>query len=104
MQKAPATYKNALKGVNVQNLTSEIYSQLNIPEKLRGVVITNIESGSPSETALMRGDVLIEINRKAVANIDDYDAAVSQIKPEEDVLLLVFRRGSTIFVTLGGEE
>ena len=104
VQKAPTTYENALKGVNVQNLTSEIYTQLNIPEKLRGVVITNIERGSPSETALMRGDVLMEINRKAVANIDDYEVMVSQIKPEQDILLLVFRRGSTIFVTLSGKE
>jgi serine protease Do len=104
VKKEPVTYKNALKGVNVQNLTSEIYTQLSIPEKLRGVVITNIESGSPSETVLMRGDVLTEINRKAVANIEDYDASVSKIKPEQDILLLVFRRGSTIFVTLDGEE
>ena len=104
VQKASATYKNALKGINVQNLTSEIYSQLNIPEKLRGVVITDIERGSPSETELMRGDVLMEINRKAVASVDDYEVMVSKIKPEQDILLLVFRRGATIFVTLSGEE
>ncbi|UCH80389.1 MAG: PDZ domain-containing protein, partial [Nitrospiraceae bacterium] len=88
---------------NVQNLTPEVYSQLNIPDKLRGVVITSIESGSPSETALMRGDVILEINRKAIADVDDYEAWVSQIESEQDVLLLIFRRGSTIFVTLSGE-
>ena len=104
VQKTPATYANALKGVTVQNLTAAIYNQLNIPEQLRGVVITDIEGGSPSETALMRGDVLMEINRKAVANIDDYEAMVSQITSEQDVLLLIFRRGSTIFVTISGKE
>jgi serine protease Do len=104
VKKTPATYKNALNGVTVQNLTSAIYNQLNIPEQLRGVVITDIERGSPSETALMRGDVLMEINRKAVANIDDYEEMVSQITSEEDVLLLVFRRGSTIFVTISAVE
>jgi serine protease Do len=103
IKKAPATFKNALKGINVQNLTPEVYSQLNIPDKLRGVVITSIESGSPSETALMRGDVILEINRKAIADVDDYEARVSQIESEQDVLLLIFRRGSTIFVTLSGE-
>ncbi len=104
VQKTPAAYKNVMKGVNVQNLTSAIYDQLNIPEQLRGVVITDIERGSPSETALMRGDVLMEINRKAVANVDDYEAMVSQITSGQDVLLLVFRRGSTIFVTISGKE
>jgi serine protease Do len=103
-EKQPAQFKNALKGVSVQNLTPEAYRQLNLPEKIRGVVVTDIEGGSPSETALMPGDVILEINRKAISNIDDYEAMVSKIKIDQDLLLLVFRRGSTIFVTLSGEQ
>ena len=99
-QKARAEYKNALKGVRVQNLTPDIYRQLSIPEKIRGIVVMNIESGSPSETSLRPGDVIQEINRKAILNIKDYEAIVSKIKPDKDVLLLVFRRGSTIFVSI----
>ena len=103
-EKQPAQFKNALKGVSVQNLTPEAYRKLNLPEKIRGVVVTDIEGGSPSETALMPGDVIIEINRKSISNIDDYEAMVSKIKIDQDLLLLVFRRGSTIFVTLSGEQ
>jgi serine protease Do len=99
-QKAPAEYKNALKGVRVQNLTPDIYRQLSIPKKIRGVVVMDIESGSPAETSLRPGDVIQEINRKAISNIKDYEAIVSKIKPDKDVLLLVFRRGSTIFVSI----
>ena len=99
-QRAQAEYKNALKGVRVQNLTPDIYRQLSIPEKIRGIVVMNIESGSPSETSLRPGDVIQEINRKAILNIKDYEAIVSKIKPDKDVLLLVFRRGSTIFVNI----
>jgi len=103
-QKAlPRAYKNALRGVSVQNLTPELYRQLNLPEKIRGVVVTEVESGSPAETKLIPGDVILEINRKAVANVEDYEAIVSRIKPHEDVLLLVFRRGSSIFITISGE-
>ncbi len=103
IQKVPTVFKNALKGISVQNLTPDIYRQLNLPEKIRGVVVTDIEPGSPTETSLMPGDVILEINRKAISNIEDYESIVSKIKPEKDVLLLVFRRGSTIFITISGK-
>ena len=102
-EKTPAVFKNALKGVSVQDLTPDIYRQLNLPEKIRGVVITDIESESPADTRLMPGDVILEINRRAISNIEDYESIVSKIKPDMDVLLLVFRRGSTIFITISGE-
>ncbi len=104
IQKAsPSVYENALKGISVQNLTSEMYRELNLPEKIRGIVIINIEGGSPAETKLVTGDVILEINRKAIANTEDYEVIVSRIKPDEEVLLLVFRRGSTIFITISGK-
>jgi len=102
-EKVPTTYENALRGVVVQNLTPEAYRQLNLPEKMRGVFITGIEGGSPAESALLPGDVILEINRKAVSNAEDYKNIVSEIKPDKDILLLIFRKGSTIFVTIGGE-
>ncbi|GBD97080.1 MAG TPA: DegQ family serine endoprotease [Nitrospirae bacterium] len=102
-EKTPAVFQNALKGVSVQDLTPDIYRQLNLPEKIRGVVITDIESESPADTRLLPGDVILEINRKAISDIEDYEAIVSKIKPDMDVLLLVFRRGSTIFITISGE-
>ncbi len=101
-EKIPTVYENALRGVSVQNLTPEIYSKLNLPEKMRGVVVADIDSGTPAETALMPGDVILEINRKAVATVDDYKALVSDIKPDKNILLVVFRKGATLFVTIGG--
>jgi len=102
-EKIPSEFENALRGVTVQNLTPEVYRQLNLPDKLRGVVISNIESGSPASAALLPGDVILEINRKAVANTENYKAVVSEIKPGKDILLLIYRKGATIFVTIGGE-
>ncbi|MBI5740851.1 MAG: DegQ family serine endoprotease [Nitrospirae bacterium] len=102
-EKVPTRYENALRGVVVQNLTPEVYRQLNLPEKMRGVIITGIEDDSPAESALLPGDVILEINRKAVSNSEDYKNIVSEIRPDKDILLLIFRKGSTIFVTIGGE-
>jgi serine protease Do len=104
-QKTTPSVKNALNGVSVQNLTPDIYRQLNLPDKMRGVIVSDVESGSPAETRLLPGDVILEVNRKAVSSIEDYESIVSEISPDSDLLLLVFRRGSTIFVTIrGGQE
>jgi serine protease Do len=46
----------------------------------------------------------MEINREKVTNTEDYEAIVSQIKPDEDILLLIFRNGSSLFVTLSAKE
>ncbi len=100
-QKAPPTvYKNALRGVSVQNLTPELYRQLNLPDKIRGIIVSDIESNSPAKTKLIPGDVILEINRKAIASLQDYEAVVSKIKPDEDMLLLVFGRGVSVFITI----
>jgi len=95
--------ENALKGVSVLDLTPEIYTKLNLPEKIRGVVVANIEPGSPAETSLAPGDVILEVNRKGITSVEDYEARVSKIKPDRDILLLLFRMGSTIFATISGE-
>ena len=95
--------ENALRGVSVLDLTPEIFDKLNLPEKIRGVVVANIEPGSPAETSIAPGDVILEVNRKGIANVEDYEAMVSKIKPDRDILLLIFRRGSTIFATISGE-
>ncbi len=102
-QKVATEYKNALRGVSVQDLNPDIYRKLNIPEKIRGIVVTDVEPGSPAESRLMPGDVILEINRKATPSLDEYEAIVSKIITDKDILLLVFRRGSTTFVAISGK-
>ena len=93
-------YENALRGVSVRDLTSELYTQLNIPEKIKGVVVSDIKPGSPAEEKLLEGDIIQQINKKAVANSQDYESIVSKIKSDEDILLLVFRKGHSVFITI----
>ncbi len=102
-QKTSTRYKNAMRGISVQDLNPDLYRKLNLPDKIMGVVVTDVEPGSPAEARLTPGDVILEINRKASSNLEDYELIVSKIKPDKDVLLLVFRRGSTIFVTISGK-
>jgi serine protease Do len=91
-------YENVLKGVQVQELTADIRKSLGVPEKVKGVVVTFVEEA----VGLERGDVIIEVNRTPVPGVKEYDAVVSKIKPEGTVLLLVYRDGGIIYLTLSG--
>src|SRR5262245_12548593 len=52
---------NVLASLRVQALDAASMSQLNIPAKLTGVVVTSVENGGPAEAAgLQRGDVIQE--------------------------------------------
>lgn len=93
-------YNNLLRGVTVQNITPEISQKLNLPKKLRGVVVSDIDEDSPASMVLAKGDVIQEINRQRITNVATYENIVSKLKPEESILLLIFRNGSSIYVTL----
>ena len=94
------SYENVLKGVTVQEMTPELAQRLKIPDRITGVIISDVDEDSLSSGVLTQGDVIQEINRKKVTNVKDYQELVSKIKKGEDVLLLIYRRGTSLFVTL----
>lgn len=102
MQKVSGEYDNYLKGVHVQNITPEMRKALNIPKRITGVIITGIDYGSPAGGLLAENDVILEINRKRISNMKDYEAVVSKIKSDKDILLVVYRNGLTRYITLSG--
>lgn len=102
-QKLSAKYDNILKGVHIQDITPEQRKGLNIPKRVSGVIIAEIEAGSDAESVLAKDDVIIELNKKKIGNVNDYEETVSGIKSSEDVLLLIYRGGSTIWITLSGK-
>ena len=92
-------YENALKDVHVQDLTPELRQSLGISKKVKGVVVTD----APQRTGLKRGDVLLELNRRPVESVSDYDKLASKIRKDQDVLLLVYRDGGVFYMTLSWE-
>jgi serine protease Do len=101
MQKSSkAEYNNLLNGVSVQELTPEMSGKLRLPKKLKGVIVSDVEEDSPAAMMLLQGDVIQEINRQKITNVVEYEKVVSRIKPGSDILLLVFRGGSSLFITL----
>ena len=93
-------YQNVMKGITVQDVSPELAKKLRIPDKIKGVIISDIEDSSMAAGILAQGDVIQEINRRKVTGTKNYTDVVSKIKKDESVLLLVFRGGSSLFVTL----
>ncbi|HVA95774.1 MAG TPA: DegQ family serine endoprotease [Candidatus Dormibacteraeota bacterium] len=90
----------ALKGVQVQNLTRALAQQLGLPASSTGVVVTEVDSSSAAAAAgIQQGDVIEEVNRKPVRNVNQYEQAIAGAG-NQPVLLLVSRGGVTHFIVV----
>lgn len=91
----------ALVGVEVRNLNAEIAERLGLPPDSKGVVITDIDpSSKAAEAGLRVGDIINEINREPVKNVEDFKRIVAKLGKDENPLLLVKRREGKFFVVV----
>jgi serine protease Do len=89
--------KDALEGVTLENLDADSAKQLGLSPTAKGVVVSDIDPSSPlAESGLRRGDVIQEVNHQAVRNVSELNEVIR--KGGKNVLLLVNRQGSTLFI------
>jgi serine protease Do len=68
-------------GMELETVTSDIAKELGIPDNLKGVVVSNVAYGSAADKAgLVRGDIIVEVDRKPVKNVDDFYSVVKEKK------------------------
>jgi serine protease Do len=91
-------------GISVQALTAEIAEQLGYAEE-NGVVISDVEAGSPAaEAGLRRGDLIKEIDKVEIESLGDYKKAMDKVGDEKSFLALVKRGENTLYVVVSAEE
>jgi len=91
-------------GVTVAALGDDMVKELKLEGK-EGVVVTDITETSPALGKLMPGDVIVGANGKPVASVDDYNAAVKDLKSGDTVVFLVKRKdGNTVITTTAAVE
>jgi serine protease Do len=87
-------------GMALQDLTPELAQQLGVKDRT-GVVVSQIEPGSPADSAgLQVGDVILEVNRTKVKNLKEAQQVLEKVGPDKGTLLLVRRGESQIFVAI----
>jgi serine protease Do len=97
---APGTDQGVLQGVGVGDLDANTRSELNLPDRLTGAVITEVAPDSAAARAgLKPGDVILEINRHPV---DSARSAVdlSQNAVGKRTLVKLWSHGNTVYVVV----
>jgi serine protease Do len=98
-QNSPGPQEQSGKlGLSLQPLTEQTARRLGLEPQTQGVVVTAVDDNGPAaEAGVSTGDVILEIDRKPVATLDDVRSALSGTG-SRPVLLLITRRGQTAFV------
>ena len=87
-------------GLQLHNLTPQIVHQLGIKAD-QGVVVVGVEPGSPADEAgVQPGDVIVEVDRRAVSSVDDVKENIDKSKDKDHLLLLVQRENGKFYVPL----
>jgi serine protease Do len=87
-------------GLSVHPLTPEMAHELGFASPILGVLIDNIQPGSPADEAdLQRGDVIEEINGTAITKVEEFQTALRRTRNGQ-ILLLIARGSTHLFVVL----
>jgi serine protease Do len=91
----------AFTGLNVISLTKEIAKQLGLTKDEKGVVVVRVEPSSPADEAgIKKGDVIKEVDKKQVENLENFNRITSNLKRNETALLFITRGDKKFYVTL----
>jgi len=79
-------------GLRIENLTPDRASRIGM-EGQKGVLVVDVDPASfGDDLGFTRGDLIAEVNRQAVNSVAEYKAAVSKLKPGDNVVFKVLRR------------
>jgi len=89
--KKPKKKTSVDAGMNLEDITPEIARELGLPEgKAGGVLVISTSYGGPADrVGIVRGDVILEVDRKPIKSVDDFYGIVKERKK----YLLRVRRG-----------
>jgi len=115
-QQAPIPARGAWLGIQGMTLTAELAQAMNLPENQRGVLVAEVQDGSPAQQAGLRGgsrdvtidgqavsvggDVITAIDGQQVRTLIELRATLSQAEPGDTVQLTILRDGNQSQVTV----
>jgi serine protease Do len=90
-------------GLVFRDITPEIAQRLNIPES-GGLLVEQVSPSSLADVAGLRSrDVILEVDRKEVKNLRDFNAAIRAVPKGQSALLWVRRGERTIYCPMNLE-
>jgi serine protease Do len=87
-------------GLTVKPLDTALAHQLDVA-RATGVIVAAVEPGSPGAAAGLRAlDVIVEVDRLPVRDVDGWRLALERAASEQVTLLLIRRSQGTVFITV----
>jgi serine protease Do len=84
----------AYLGIVPQDVTPDIAKEFGEKEA-RGALVADVSAGSPAQkSGLERGDIILDVNGKPVADSNALRMTISMMAPDSDAKLKVLRNGS----------
>jgi len=95
----PAVAEAARIGAEVSEITPAVAEDRKA--EASGVVVSSVARGSLAQAAGLRpGDVIMEVNRRRVSNIDSYEGELKSAGAGRILLLLIRRNHATVYIPL----
>lgn len=94
-EKDQGDFRKIRGGLHVQTLTSEL-AQLFGLQRASGVLVADVEVGSPASSAgLRRGDIILNVEGRSVRKVGDLESLLGSAKKSRRVRVEVYRKGRT---------
>jgi len=108
--------QSAWLGIAGQPVTPEIAKEMNLAETQVGVLVEQVQAGSPADKAgllgsfkpvlingqrvVVGGDILTAIDGKTISTFDDLKSFIQNAKPGQDVKMTILRDGKQLELTV----
>ena len=91
-------------GITLSALTADTARRLRAPSDVQGVLVSDVEQGSPAFRAgIVRGDIITRVNRQPIRTPQEASRALGQVASGGTAFLLVIRGGQEQFFTVRKE-
>ena len=103
-EKVATVPEKARLGLSLQTVTPDIARSLGLDQP-QGVIVSGVQPGSPAaDASLVRGDVILEVNRRAIKNAEELQKIIDNAKAGANLLFLVRRSGNNLFLAMNVPE
>ena len=86
-------------GMTLGGLTADRARRLGVPSGTSGAVITDVDqAGAAARAGLRPGDVILQVNRQAVASASEASKLLQEVRSGGTALVLVWRQNQELFI------
>lgn len=94
----PVPKKNRL-GIQVEELNKDNRNKLRLDDKVKGLVVTGVQTGAGRSIGLRQGDVITDLNNRRVSSLKEFDEIVKDLPEGRSISMRVIRNGNPGYIT-----